>query len=79
MHGVTSTGLVLDERIEVINDDSRLRLTRGPDVVLDVEMTLYAPGATPHATGLSISVMPRTSTKNARAAACSPRGIASGT
>jgi hypothetical protein len=80
---LASTGQVLDECIEVVNDDLRMRLTSGPEVVLDAKVKLSVPGAKPHAAGvastagLSISAMPRTSTKNARAAASSPRGIAS--
>jgi hypothetical protein len=49
LHILASTGQVLDERIKAINDDPRMRLTSGPEVVLDAEMKLYAPGAKPHA------------------------------
>jgi hypothetical protein len=49
LHIVASTGQLLDERIEVINDDPRMRLTSGPEVVFDAEMKLYPPGAKPHA------------------------------
>jgi hypothetical protein len=45
---LTSTGQALDERIEIIGDDPRMRLAGGPEVVLDAEMQLHVTSAKPH-------------------------------
>ena len=45
---LTSIGQALDQGIEIIDDDPRMRLAGGPEVVLDAQMQLHATSAKLH-------------------------------
>ena len=48
LHVLTSIGQALDQGIEIIDDDPRMRLAGGPEVVLDAQMQLHATSAKLH-------------------------------